>query len=81
MADGHNLRSLHIQWSSDLTSRSWNGGLDTGKIWGKEVLGEFTEKEAKDMMLSNNSRIRTIGMGRDVFTVRQITMFQDRYSR
>ena len=72
MADGHNLRSLHIQWSADLTTRSWNGGLDNDKIWKEKNPSGFTEKEAKDMMLSNNSRIRTIGMGRDVFTVRQI---------
>ena len=73
--NGRNLRSLrlHVIWIPDtgpLTfkadEKDWNS-----MSWGDVKEAErFTVAEAMEIMLSNDSRIRLIGIGPDVYMVR-----------
>jgi len=73
--NARNLRSLrlHVVWIPDnAPPTAWapDPEVDSWKLWNaKKLVGDkFTVAEAMDIMLSNNSRIRLIGIGADVYT-------------
>lgn len=45
---------------------------DTDNVWESRGKGVFTMEEATEIMLADDSRIRVIGMGSDVYTVRVV---------
>lgn len=54
---------------------NWNVGHEVYDLRRYKDSVKFAEDEAKEIMLSNNSRIRLIGMGPEVFTVCFCKMF------
>lgn len=58
------MLSSSINWGHNFEVESW-------KHWdvNDKESKKLTNAEAIDMMLSNNSRIRLIGIGADVYTV------------
>ncbi|KZP13745.1 hypothetical protein FIBSPDRAFT_834849 [Athelia psychrophila] len=75
IAPGRNLcaLTLNVSWIPEMNPvANWDSRTDAEKLWDSKSKGVLTMQDATEIMLAEGSRIRMIGMGPDVFTVRKL---------